>query len=64
MTPRRYWLGILTLISLFALSSALGGPLHDAAKKGDIDEVKLLIAKGADVSAKDKGGFTALCGGR
>ncbi len=31
VASRYYWLGILTLVSLFALSSALAGPLHDAS---------------------------------
>ena len=51
---------LLLGMTYLALSSALGGPLYDAAKEGDIDEVKRLIAKGANVNAKDKRGFTAL----
>jgi hypothetical protein len=35
-------------------------PLHDAAKKGDIEEVKRLITKGYDVNAKDINGNTPL----
>jgi len=34
--------------------------LHEAAADGDIEQVKLLIAKGADVNAKDRDGRTAL----
>ena len=34
--------------------------LHEAAAAGDIEQVKLLISKGADVDAKDKLGRTAL----
>ncbi len=60
MTPRHYRLGILTLVSLVALSSALAGPLHDAAFIGDINEVKRLIAEGIDVNQKDFGGRTPL----
>ena len=60
MTPRHYGLGVLTLVSLFALSSVQAGPLHDAADKGNIDEVKRLIAQGANVNAKDKHTVTAL----
>ena len=61
MTSRYYRLELLTLISLFALSSALAGPLHDAAERGDLDEVKRLIAEGANLNAiDDKLGGTPL----
>jgi len=36
-------------------------PLHQAAAKGDIEQLKLLMSKGADVNAKDETGDTALC---
>ncbi|MFQ5938324.1 MAG: hypothetical protein ACE5LB_18125 [Acidiferrobacterales bacterium] len=52
MTSQCCWLEILTLVGLFALSSVQAGPLHDATEKGDLDEVKRLIAQGADVNAK------------
>jgi ankyrin repeat protein len=35
-------------------------PLNEAAWKGDTEKVQALLAQGADVNAKDKGGFTAL----
>ena len=35
--------------------------LHQAAADGDIEQVKLLISKGADVNAKDKKENTPLC---
>jgi len=34
--------------------------LHKAARAGDIDQVKSLISKGADVNAKDNNGHTSL----
>ena len=34
-------------------------PLHVAAKKGHLQVVELLVAKGADVEAKDKVGAVA-----
>ncbi len=34
--------------------------LHQAAFDGDIDQVKLLVSKGADVNAKDMTGYTPL----
>jgi ankyrin repeat protein/virulence-associated protein VapD len=36
-------------------------PLHQAAADGDIEQVRLLISKGADVDAKDEKGNTPLC---
>ncbi len=45
MTPRYYWLGLLTVISLFALSSVQAEPLHKAAGSGNIDQATKLIAK-------------------
>ncbi len=60
MTSRYYWLGLLTLIGLFALSSALAGPLHDAAWRGNLTVVTGLIALGTDVSAKKEDAKTPL----
>ena len=33
--------------------------LHDVCLAGDVDRVKALLDKGADVNAKDKDGYTA-----
>lgn len=38
----------------------VAGPLHDAARKGDLEEVKQLIVLGAAVNAKDEFDYTAL----
>ncbi len=51
---------LLSILTGPALSSALAGPLHDAAFIGDINEVKRLIAEGIDVNQKDFGGRTPL----
>ena len=40
--------------------AGLAGPLHDAAKKGNIEQVKQLIAEGADVNQHDRRTGTAL----
>lgn len=53
---RKLILRICLLLGIIGLASspALAGPLHDAVKAGDLDEVKHLIASGADVNAPDK----------
>jgi ankyrin repeat protein len=51
---------VVTLMSLFAPSSALAGPLHNAAFNGNRAVVELLIARGADVNATDYTGRTPL----
>ena len=43
-----------------ALSTTQAGTLHDAAAKGNLNEVERLIAEGAKVNAKEKGGNTPL----
>ncbi len=45
---------ILGIILAGWLSSALAGPLHDAAKDGDIARLQELIAAGEDVNAQDR----------
>lgn len=45
---------------LVCLSSALAGPLHDAAWRGNLTIVTGLIALGADVNAKKEDGKTRL----
>lgn len=50
----RNWLRTGLLISLFAASAIVhAGPIHEAAKSGDLDQVQLLIVQGADVNAKE-----------
>ena len=61
MTLHRYhWFGIFILIGLFGLSTAHAESLHDAAFKGDLSQVKRLIAKGVDVNTIQNDGATAL----
>ena len=60
MMSQRSRLRLLTLVSLVIGSSALAGPLHDAAEQGNLNEVSLLITQGADVNAKDQQGLTPL----
>ncbi len=45
---------------LFLALPAFAGPLHEAVNKGDIKLVRSLIKNGADVSAFDKKGRSAL----
>ena len=53
---------LLFLFMLLPFSSYAGinDELIDAARKGDINRIKKLLDKGADVNAKDKDGETAL----
>ncbi len=44
----------VTLILIASVSHAFAGPLHDAVKEGDIEEVKQLIASGADVNQNQR----------
>lgn len=74
MPFRLYWLGMLILMSCSAVSSCattqthnatvnvvtLSKELRSAAYNGDIDKVRLLLQKGADVNAADKDGTTPL----
>lgn len=49
----RFSLSAAPIIILLA-TSTWAGPLHDAAREGDIDKVRRLITEGADVQAIDK----------
>jgi ankyrin repeat protein len=50
------------LVAAFALgtSASLAGPLHDAAKQGDVDRTKQLLDQGAVVTEPDAAGDPAL----
>ena len=60
MVSRKHLLGILVVVGMFITAPALADPLHDAAEKGDIEQVNRLIAQGANVNAKRNDGITAL----
>ena len=51
---KRWKLIMVSICAIFfSLSGfALAGPLHDAAKEGDLAKVKSLIAEGSDVNVK------------
>ena len=51
---------IVLFIVLLIPTSATGTMLHEAAKAGDIERVKRLLAARADTEARDRDGFTAL----
>jgi ankyrin repeat protein len=52
---------VLLLVSTsYPYSSALAGPIHDAAKLGDAEQVERLITAGAGVDEKDIADKTAL----
>jgi ankyrin repeat protein len=56
------WVLVLFLVFSLALvhGRAIAGPLHDAAQAGDVEEVRELVAQGADVDERDVRGETPL----
>jgi ankyrin repeat protein len=51
---------LLVLLCVLPPVVAAGGPLHDAARDGDLDKINEQIAEGADVNEKDSAGNTPL----
>jgi len=47
-------------LSLFQVSRAMDGPLHDAAKRGDVSAVQQLLGDGVDCNQQDATGATPL----
>ena len=45
---------------MFSVSGALAGPLHDAARDGDVALTKQLLDQGVDIAAPDAAGEPAL----
>src|SRR4051812_2852802 len=60
---RGSFLAALAAVALLALPPlAFAGPLHDAANKGDVGQIRQLVATGADLGERDAFGtpFTPL----
>ncbi len=58
---QRILVAVFTLSSFLSFSTALAGPLHDAALSGDVKEVQILLDSGADPNAAlSDGGPTPL----
>jgi len=53
-------IGMLVLLGVFLLSPAMADPIHDAAKAGNVLQVRQLLAGGAEVDAKAGDGTTPL----
>ncbi len=45
---------------LLGVSAAFAGPLHDAAKEGDLERAKQLLDQGVDIAVPDEAGESAL----
>ena len=59
----KHWKLIILVINvlIFSLSAFTNAePLNDAAKEGDLDEVKRLIEKGANIEVRDASKSTPL----
>ena len=49
----RNWFRSVLLIPLLSVSATVhAGPIHEAAKSGDLDQVQFLIVQGVDVNGK------------
>ena len=57
-TLRLFLIGFCFIAS--AVLAGNGAALHEAAKKGDRAQVKALLARGADVNARDMDGYSPL----
>ncbi len=52
----------MAVVMSLPLTAAMAAPLHDAIKAGDLEKVKDLVSKGADVNAKNADGLRPLQG--
>ena len=50
---RKGWYGLAILPMLLAAPSILAGPLHDAAREGDVAAARSLLEQGADPNLPD-----------
>ena len=51
-------LTFMALVICLCASPALAAPLHDAALKGDVAQIKTLLQGGADANEKNRLGMT------
>ena len=51
---------LITIAAVLLVGTASAGPIHDAAKTGDLAGVQAELDKGADVNAKNEDGETPL----
>ena len=51
---------LTTIAAVVLMGTAFAGPIHDAAKNGDLAGVQAELDKGADVNAKNENGGTPL----
>ena len=51
---------LTTIAAVVLVGTAFAGPIHDAAKNGDLAGVQAELDKGADVNAKNENGGTPL----
>ena len=51
---------LITIAAVLLVGTASAGPIHDAAKTGDLAGVQAELDKGADVNAKNESGETPL----
>ena len=49
---------LITIAAVLLVGTASAGPIHDAAKTGDLAGVQAELDKGADVNAKNESGVT------
>ena len=53
---------LITILLVLCLTSlpAIAGPLHEAAKSGDVAQIRTLLNQGADINARVENGYTPL----
>ena len=56
----RIWIGLFTVAGALIALPATAGPLHDAARDGNVNQVKTLLKQGADVNTRTEAGETPL----